>query len=259
MAQRSVNRNPHDGVELKPYAGLAAHYAKVMQHVDYAMWGRYLKSILRLHGKRPTSLLELGSGSCLLAKHFQLPSIKLRVSSDLSYPMMAAADPKIAGHRVVLNAAAIPFNKPFDLILMTYDAINYLNPKELRSLFRQIKKLLTKDGIFIFDAATKQNSLDYFDDVFDAEEYENVFLVRHSFYDEKKATQHNVFEFFERRDDGLYERFTETHRQILYAKSEFLTQIEKAGLEVLGVYADFTLNPGDDLDSRLQFVVGSGK
>ncbi|MDR1759284.1 MAG: class I SAM-dependent methyltransferase [Fibrobacter sp.] len=238
----------------RPYQVLASYYRRVMEHVDYKDWADFLKSILRLHLRKPKSLLELGAGDGELSKYFRLPSLTLRVTTDISPEMISAANPGNAGHRAVVNASQLPFSKPFDLILMTYDAINYLSKKQIDSLFAESRRLLTGDGVFIFDATTELNSRLYFEEEDFAEEWGDVYMVRRSRYDSRKKKQRNHFDFFIRHENGAYSRKTEDHEQTVYPHEFFLKAGERHGLELLGAYADFTLNSDVTEALRVHYI-----
>lgn len=240
-----------------PYALLAPYYRSVMEHVDYKRWGRYLEKLLRLHNRFPKTLLEVGAGAGLLSPHFSPRSLKCRVTTDLCFEMISLAEEKSAGYRVVADAAALPFAGNFDMILMTYDAVNYLNKTQILKFFKTVRSLLSPEGIFVFDAATEFNSENYFDDVWDASEIEGTFIARHSLYDFKRREQKNIFDFFALQKDGSYQRTHEEHTQYIYPLEDFYRFIKKAGLNVEAVYSEFSFSTDLNSASRLQFVVSA--
>lgn len=240
----------------KPYSKLAPYYKSVMEHVDYAKWGHYLERLVRLHCRFPKSLLEVGGGAGILTKFFNPINLKFRVTTDLSYEMIALAEPETAGHRVVADACKLPFKGPFDMVLMTYDAIDYLEKKQLAKFFKEVARVLSDGGILVFDAVTEFNSWNYFDDVWDVTELENCVINRHSVYDHKKKIQFNHFDFFCPCKDGRYERFSETHKQYIHSVEDFSSAIKRAGLKLEAVYSEFSFSPDLTDATRLQFVVG---
>ena len=53
----------------------------------------------------------------------------------------------------------IPFKSKFDLIFSSFDSINYLLSKQkVLQHFKQVKNILSDDGIFSFDTALESNS-----------------------------------------------------------------------------------------------------
>lgn len=256
MAERSPDRNPLARVSpRRAYAELAPFYRRVMEHVDYARWGRYLEKLLRLHRREPKSLLEVGAGTGTLSKFFRPSSLEFRVTTDICFEMISLAG-ETAGQLAVADACALPFTQKFDMILMTYDAVNYLRKRQLLSFFHEVKRLLAKGGVFVFDATTEVNSVQFFSDVWDVQELGGTVVTRHSVYNSKAKTQDNIFEFFTPKGE-LYERTHEEHRQYLYSEGSFRSALKKAGLVTEAVYADFTISRNLLDATRMQFVVGA--
>ena len=257
MAGRSPYRDSAERViEARPYAALAPYYQRVMEHVDYASWADYLLLLLKTHGRKPKSLLELGAGSGLLAYYFRPSSIQYRVTTDISSEMIALANPEYAGYRVTVNAVQLPFTRKFDMILMTYDAINYLSEEGIASFFSEVYRLLTDKGVFIFDVTTEHNSLSYFADSSSIDEYPGeAFVTRRSWYERSTREQFNRFDFFESNPNGTYNHKTETHRQVIYPMRFFTKAARAASLEIEASYADFTLSTKLTRSDRVFFVI----
>lgn len=238
-----------------PYTGLARHYRQVMAHVDYARWGNFLLKVLQQQERYPVSMLELGAGNAILSRHFIPPTLKLRVTSDLSWDMLADAQPATAGLCVVADARNLPFRGSFDLILMTYDAINYLDTRGIRDLFKRARSLLTPKGCFIFDVTTERNSLRYFEDVTDAIDVDNGLLVRRSWYESEERIQYNRFDLFEKNRRENYRRIEELHTQYIYESSELEEMARSAKLRVCARYGNFTMQSPSATADRIHFVL----
>jgi len=238
-----------------PYNSLARYYRQVMAHVDYASWAAFLTKVLRQQSLSPRRLLELGAGNALLSRHFRPAGIDLRVSSDLSFAMIADAEPSYAGHRVVADARRLPFRGEFDLILMTYDALNYLDARGVRDLFASVRNLLATGGVFLFDVTTERNSVRYFDDVADAIDVDGGVLVRRSWYDSDECKQYNRFDLFEKGRGNSYRRIEELHCQHIYSYAELENMARSERLRVRASYGNFSLqSPGANAD-RIHFVL----
>lgn len=239
----------------KPYSNLARHYRQLMAHVDYAAWGAFLLKVLRQQGVAPRSLLELGAGNGMLCRHLCIPGLETRITSDLSLAMMADANPVFTGQRVVADARALPFRGNFDLVLMTYDALNYLDARGVRDLFKGVRSLLSAQGVFIFDVTTERNSLRYFHDVTDAIDVSGGVLVRRSWYDADECKQYNRFDLFEQGRGGNYRRTEELHCQNIYAFSELERMARSERLRVRASYGNFSLTPPGPNADRIHIVL----
>lgn len=241
--------------ETNPYHSLARHYRQLMAHVDYAQWGTFLLKVLRQQGHYPVSMLELGAGNGLLSRHFAPSTLKLRVTSDLSWAMVADAMPSTAGYRVVADARQLPFKGPFDLVLMTYDAFNYLDSRGVRDLFRGVRRVLSPKGRFIFDVTTERNSLRYFSDMTDAIDVDNGLLVRRSWYDSDECIQYNRFDLFEKGRRETYQRIEELHTQHIYHPHEIESMARSEKWRVCASYGNFSMQPPGAQADRIHFVL----
>lgn len=240
----------------RPYSNLARHYRQLMAHVDYAAWGAFLHKVLRQQEATPRRLLEIGAGNGELAAHF-LPAsaLDLRITTDLSFDMIADASVRTAGSRAVADARKLPFRGPFDLVLMTYDAFNYLDVGGARDFFRGVRSLLAPQGLLIFDVTTERNSLRWFDDVSDVCDLPGGMLVRRSWYDSDDKVQYNRFDLFEKRRGETYRRTEELHAQNIYTPDEIVAMARSEKMRVRASYGNFTMQaPGPQAD-RIHFVL----
>lgn len=238
-----------------PYEVLAPYYNRVMAHVDYAGWGRHLRSLWRkYHGSKPPQrVLEIAAGTCPFAAKPLFPKA-FAVYTDLNFSMLRAAPGESI--RFQSDAKAIPLKGTFDLVLMIYDSFNYLlNKEEILSTLRETRRVLKPGGLFLFDVATETCSRQYFADSTDFEELDGASSVRVSRYDAKTGMQLNLFTFFVLGKDGRYDRREEIHRQRIYPAAALQKLAKRAGFTVRDCLADFTLNPGSDKNERLHFVL----
>lgn len=247
-------------MEVVPYSRLAEHYDRLMGHVHYDFWASSILRILKRHKHKPESLLELGAGTGKLAGYLQIPSLQFQVHSDLSLPMVQAAGPSFAFPRLACDATAIPFaDQSFDLILMCYDAVNYLSPRGFRALMEEAFRVLKPGGFFLFDVTTEENSLNWFEDYCDAFEASGGLLVRRSAYDREKGQQHNYIDVFEPMENSThYQRLSEHHCQYIYPVPTLCQWIEECGMELRDLLDSNSLRDATPKSERIHFVLRRG-
>lgn len=243
--------------EVAPYSVLARHYDRMMGHVAYEDWAQALRKIIKRSKVKVSRLLELGAGTCNLAKHMDWPELKLRVHTDLSLEMVQAAGVDFPYSRAVCNATQLPFgNASFDFILMSYDAVNYLDEDQLSELFAEVQRVLIPGGIFIFDITTEKNSLEWFTDYSDAFEVEGCMLVRRSAYEQDTRIQHNYIDVFEPVENGLFRKVSEHHQQFIHSVPSLIQSIQNSDLEVMGLWDGQSLKEATPLSERIHVLVG---
>lgn len=243
-------------MEVKPYSILARHYDRMMGHVEYGQWAQSLQKILKRHKCKVSRLLELGAGTCNLAKSLAWPELKVRIHTDLSFEMVRAAGADFPYARAACDATKLPFaSQSFDFVLMSYDAVNYLDEAQLRELFEEVSRVLIAGGVFLFDITTETNSLEWFVDYSDAFEAEGNMLVRRSSYDQENRIQHNWIDVFSPEGEGMYKRNTEHHEQYIHTVPLLCACIEDAGLQVADLLDATTLRQATPKSERIHFFV----
>jgi SAM-dependent methyltransferase len=246
-----------------PYLALAPDYNRVMSHVDYPGWARYLRAAWRkYHGvKPPERVLEIAAGTCPFASLTLFPKA-FTVYTDRSPAMLSVGarhasplqEPPLL--RVACDARALALRGPFDLAIMIYDSLNYLlQPEDVICALREVRQALHPKGLFIFDVATETCSRRYFSDSIDFEELDGCASVRASRYDARRRVQLNLFTLFVAGADGRYDRREEVHRQRIHRIAALRKLARRAGFSVRACLADFTFKPGSERNERIHFVL----
>jgi len=242
-------------MDVVPYSRLAEHYDRLMGHVQYETWAASINKILKRVKKKPKRLLELGAGTCQLARVLEIPGLQFRVHTDLSLPMVHASGTDFPHPRLACDGCYLPFaNESFDFILMCYDAVNYLNPAQLRLLFDEVCRVLEPGGTFLFDITTEENSIQWFEDYTDAFEACGGLLVRRSNYDAEKQVQHNYIDIFEPIEGDQYRRISEHHTQYIYPVPSIYEWLAETGLQLLDLIDAISLRPATPKSERIQVI-----
>jgi len=239
----------------KPYELVSIIYDELMKGVNYNLWGKYLMEIIKKNSSLlHPSVLEVGAGNGKLAA---LISKKYPdyIVSDFSQPMLKnSVSEELPG--VCCNMISLPFKKKFDIILSTFDSVNYLlTSNKLLDLFREMKRLLSLTGIFLFDVSLEQNSIEFersYENNFNHNEYQ--FIRKSKFYSGTRIHK-NIFLI----TDKMGNKFHEIHKQKIYKFNTYFRLIEKAGLFVVDCFDAFTFRNGNENCGRVQFVVKTDK
>lgn len=222
-----------------------------MKDVDYEDWARYIVKIASKHLKKlKPKALELSSGNCKLASilsHYY-PDI---VVSDLSYFMLRqSANDRLT--KVCCDMTMLPFKKKYDLIISTFDSVNYLlSKRKLLTLFSETKKVLEPSGIFTFDASLENNSLEFQESYISEGKCDGYEFKRKSKYYRNTRVHKNIFDFI--NDSGT--RFREIHKQRIYRFETYFDLIAKAGMYVVDCFETFTFKDGNSDSERVQFIL----
>jgi SAM-dependent methyltransferase len=220
-----------------------------MRTIDYEFWAKYILSILPDRDKN-AKVLELSAGTGSLSQHLS-KKFKYYVISDKSLNMLKEI--KFKSSRIVCSDfLALPFKIKFDIIISTFDSVNYiLRLKDLQKFFKEIYNSLTDEGIFTFDAGMIENSKESVKLLNRAGSDKGIRFKQKSRFNEKKSIHTNSFSIL--LDEAKY--IKEIHRQKIFSFENYFFSIEKAGLYVMDCYEAFTKKQGNETSKRLQFLL----
>ncbi len=224
---------------------------------DYRLWYEYIEAILRKEEVNSKDLLELAMGTGNMA-YYLLEAGYNYTGLDLSEDMLAIAYNKLADYGrpklIRQNMAGFELDKKFDIILSLCDSMNYLlEDEELVGSFRQVNKHLNDGGIFIFDINSNYK--------FERLLANNTFIdeTDRVFYSWENFNEGKIWEFylnfFLEKEEGLYERFEESHYERAYSEEEVEEALRLAGFKDFKKYKAFSFEPVDQETERINYII----
>jgi SAM-dependent methyltransferase len=239
----------HQSVNIDPYLHVSNIYSHLMNFISYKWWAKYIYTITKNKTIKKPSVLEIGSGNCSMAKSL----IKLYpnyIASDISKSMLKKSRTNIL--KVCCDMSYLPFSKKFDLIISSFDCMNYItNKKILLKTFKEISNSLNYNGVFAFDVALESNSYKHEKTASGKWEKSGFVYSRDSKFLASNRIHKNVFKI--KYPDG--KEFTEIHRQKIYPFQTFYEVANKSGLDVVNCYKAFSLQKGKASSDRVQFIM----
>ncbi len=222
-----------------------------MSGINYKLWANYIYQIsCRYINPGESSVIELAAGNGNLSKHLS-KKFASYLASDNSISMLKNFKAKKID-RVCFDMIYPSVNKQFDLIICSFDSINYiLSKQKLKTFFRNISGLLNTDGIFLFDAGLIRNSLHHQKYAVKNGRIKNISFKRKSIYLQKSRIHKNIFEFY--FQDGT--KIKEVHRQKIFELKELFNIIDQCNLFVVECFKAFTFKDCKAHNFRAQFVV----
>ena len=228
--------------ERAPYAALARVY-------EAAGWGGFshdmadtVLALARPRGLPPGGhVLDLACGVGIACVKFAQAGYRV-TGLDRSAGMLAQARQKAreAGAQVnwlERDMRDWQIDPPADLLTSMYDALNYmLTADDLGAVFGCVGQALKPGGLFIFDMNTIRGLAENWGTRTHINfEGEGLFIVNRTRWDHETNTNTLVLHGFARRDDGLWEHWSETHVQRGFPIIEIRRLLSDAGLETLTV------------------------
>lgn len=250
---------------ITPYSKLAEIYDTVMADVDYETWTDYIDEIILTHNPEAEDVLELACGTGTMALSLEELDCYNITATDASADMIRKAREKADRVQsqvefMTMNFLDLTFTRPFDVIFMVFDSLNYLhNESEILDLHRQVRKILKPDGIFVYDFTTPRNSRKAIRFLNNESKQvgERFKYHRSSSYDPKEQIHTNSFliEEFNPHTRTVVEQFEELHRQKIYTYNQMEMILKKSDFTILEAYDGFELKPAHSKSLRITMVL----
>ncbi len=240
------------------YNDFAYLYDALQQDVPYEEFANYYVKIMEKFGGEKGLCLDLGCGTgnmtmCLDGMGFEM------IGVDSSVDMLNVAREKaMEAERNILflnqDMTSFELYGTVSMVVSTLDCVNYItDEKALLEVFKLVNNYLDPKGLFIFDINSSYKLEHILGNNTYVSDDEYIFYSWQNSYDKENKICTFDLTFFE-KDEAVYYRYDETHYERAYTIEEITSLLEKAGMEVVGVYDNLTFNPPEDKSERIFFV-----
>jgi len=241
------------------YTSFADFYDRLTHDINYSKWADYLQSAFSRFGANPKLILELGCGTGSLAVELSKRGYDM-IALDSSTSMLNKAYQKA----LKANADILFINQDMrsfelygtvDAVICFLDSINYITSlQDLKKVFKLVNNYLNPGGLFIFDINSHYKLSTVLGNNTFYELDEDISWVWINTYNEKDRITTFDITFFVRNEDGLYQRYDETHTEKAYTGEEIAKTLASAGLILIGEFGDLSFDPPDDREERIFYV-----
>lgn len=244
---------------MEAYSEFANVYDIFMEDTPYETWFEFIKSYAKDHGTPLDSVCELGCGTGQMTLLFAKEGAKV-IGIDYSPEMLMVAqdhafDEEVEILYLMQDMSMFEIGQQVSLICSCCDSMNYLLEEEqIQSTFQRVKETLKPGGLFIFDMNTVYKYQEILGRRVFADQNEEAAYIWENFYDEEEAINEYEVSFFIKDEKGKYDRTVEQHYQRAYTKEAICKWLEEAGLEVMGVYDNYTQSPVTSCTQRMTFT-----
>ncbi|MGI6083895.1 MAG: class I SAM-dependent DNA methyltransferase [Acetivibrionales bacterium] len=241
------------------YTGFADIYDRLTHDIHYAEWADYLQSAFRKFGLEPKLILELGCGTGSLALELAKRGYDL-IAIDNSTSMLNRAYAKARKEMadiLFLNQDMRNFELygTVDAIICLLDSINYITSlNDLKKIFSLANNYLNPGGLFIFDVNSPYKLSNILGNQVFYEVDEDISWIWQNTYNSKSRIATFDLTFFVKREDGLYERFDETHKERAFSSGEITEALDFSGLKLLGMFGNLSFNEPAHNEERIFYI-----
>lgn len=242
---------------MEAYTSFAQVYDMFMDNVPYEKWAGQIETILKENGIADGLVLDLGCGTGKLT----------RLLSQAGYDMIGidnAEDMLMIAREESMEKTDILYllqdMREFELygtvraVVSVCDCLNYiLQEEDLLQVFRLVNNYLDPGGLFFFDMNTRYKYEAILDQNTFCENREEGSFIWENYYDPSSGENQYDLTLFIRQEDGLYEKYEETHLQQAYNLDTVKELLEKAGMTFVAAM-DEEGGPVTDHTQRMQII-----
>ena len=245
---------------MEEYGKFAELYDGFMEEIPYEDWCAALEKQLAGFGICDGLVLELGCGTGNVCEILARDGYDM-TGIDVSLDMLGVAEEKRMESGLPILYLCQDMRE-FELygtmraVIAVCDTMNYLTERSdfVRTL-ALVNNYLDPGGVFIFDLKTPY----FYRDVLGtrtmgAAEEDAAYIWENSF-DEASGINEYRMTFFEKQENGSYERFEETHVQRAWTQGEILEMTQAAGMTLVGFLKAYTEEAPDGTCERIQVIL----
>lgn len=231
------------------YTNFAAVYDVFMDETPYQQWSEFLIKLLEKYQVKEEELvLDLGCGTGTLTELLATAGYDM-IGIDNAEEMLAIAMEKKQQSQLEIlyllqDMRELELYGTVKAVISICDSLNYLLEEEdLLETFSLVNNYLDPSGIFIFDFNTIYKYETVIGDTTIAENRENCSFIWENYYHEQEEINEYDLTIFVKREqsqeesskkeDGCYDKFTETHLQRGYTLQRMKDLIAKSGMEFI--------------------------
>ena len=240
------------------YGSFAYFYDKLTENIDYKKRAGYFQSIIEKYKPHGNILLDLACGTGSLSMELYRYGYDI-IGVDGSEEMLSIAmDKKYENEYdiqfLLQNMEDLDMFGTIDIAICALDSLNHVtNIDILQKIFDKVSLFSNKDGIFIFDVNTIYKHKEILASKTFVYDCEDVYCVwQNSECSEDYVIDINL-DFFENEED-VYYRSEESFSERAYTEKQLTDIANKAGYDIVEIYADDTIEKPKDDTQRLVFV-----
>lgn len=235
------------------YSVFARYYDELTANIDYKKRAEYFHAIIRkFKTTKENILLDLACGTGSISEEMARLGYDV-IGVDYSEEMLGMAiekkfDSDLPIQYLCQDMRSIDMFGTVDVTICALDSINHLGSlDDVRKVFQRVSLFAEPDGLFIFDVNTLYKHRKILADNTFTYETENVYCVWENSLNRSTYEVKMNLEFFERLENGLYSRSTDSFSEMAYSEDALEKLLAETGFELLAKYGDDSFDsPAED-------------
>lgn len=241
------------------YGGtFAAWYDRLTGEIDYPKRARYFSRLAHRYMQidEQTILLDLACGTGSLSVEFCALGYDV-IGVDASAEMLSEAMSKGNTQKRILylcqRVEQLDLYGTIDIAVCALDSLNHItDPQILKKAIERVSLFTVPGGLFLFDVNTEYKHRDILANHTFVYDLDGLYCVWQNSTDSSLLTTISL-DFFE-QVDGVYYRSEEQFAERAYSDSFLRQTLDEAGYDLLGVFAEDSLEPPASDTQRAVYV-----
>lgn len=242
------------------YSVFARYYDELTANIDYVRRGEYFHEIIKkFKATKENILLDLACGTGSISEVMARLGYDV-IGVDNSDEMLGMAIEKKFESGLNIQYLCQDMRKldmfgTVDVIICALDSINHLaNLNDVRKVFEGVAFFCEMNGLFIFDVNTLYKHRKILANNTFTYETDSVYCIWENTLNAETDEVRMNLEFFEREENGLYSRSSESFSEKAYSEEAIERLLEESGFEVLAKYGDDTFEPPAETSQRIIYA-----
>lgn len=242
------------------YSVFARYYDELTANIDYVRRGEYFHEIIKkFKATKENILLDLACGTGSISEVMARLGYDV-IGVDNSDEMLGMAIEKKFDSGLNIQYLCQDMRKldmfgTVDVIICALDSINHLaNLNDVRKVFEGAAFFCEMNGLFIFDVNTLYKHREILANNTFTYETDNVYCIWENTLNAETDEVRMNLEFFEREENGLYSRSSESFSEKAYSEEAIEKLLEESGFKVLAKYGDDTFDPPTETSQRIIYA-----
>lgn len=241
------------------YGSFAFYYDRLTENVDYKGMALAVERYADRFGAEHGVLLDLACGTGSLCEELARLGYDV-IGVDSSDQMLGAAldkkfDSGLPIQYLRQEMTELDMYGTIDVTVCTLDSLNHLPDTEaLKRVFGRVSLFAYPEGLFIFDVNTLHKHRDILAQNAYTYDMGDFFCAWQNQYNETDGSVDIFLDIFDKREDGSYDRISESFTERVWPDEELCELLDGAGFDVFAKYDGYTDEPLREGSERAVYV-----
>lgn len=241
------------------YGNFAHYYDILTGNISYKGRAAYFDMLIKKHGGKKDLLLDLACGTGSLSEEMCRLGYDV-IAVDGSEEMLNEAldkkfDSGLNIQYLCQDMTKLDMFGTIDVTICALDSLNHLPDLDaIKQTINRVSLFCEPGGLFIFDVNTPYKHKNVLGNNTFIYDMEDVYCVWQNTYTEEDNRVEMWLDFFEKQENGSYERYDESFSEIAFDDAVIEKIVAGSGMEIVGKYDYDTTEPTKADSEKIVYV-----